>query len=435
MKKSLKFSEILSIGLLLFAIFFGAGNMIFPPLLGQLAGTNMWTAIIGFIIADVGLSLITILAIALNGESFHEISTKVSTKFASIFGIIVYLAIGPLCVIPRTGAVSYEMSLLPLVPQGMNSWIFGIIFTAIFFIITYFLALNPSKLVDRIGKIITPLLLLMIGFIAIKAILSPIGSFGAPVGDYNTIPFFKGFVEGYQTLDVVGALVISIVVINAVKQYDITSPKDIAKNTIISGIIASIALMLVYFSLGYIGASSVSLGRINDGGQLLVKVMSCMFGKSGILLLGLIITFACLTTSIGLASSFSDYFSKLYPKLNYKNILRIVCIFSFIIANLGLNTILKFSQPLLMILYPVTIVLIFVSFFDKFIKSNCNVYIGSITAALLISVIQVLDTLGLSLGLITNIIKMIPLYSFGIGWIIPSIIGGFIGFFIPSIKK
>lgn len=433
MKKNLKFSEILSIGFLLFAIFFGAGNVIFPPLLGSSAGTNVWTSMIGFIIADVGLSLICIVAVALSGEDFENMARKISPKFATFFSVIVYLTLGPLCVIPRIGATSSELSVIPLVAGSKYATIAGVIFIALFFVITYALAANPSKLLDLIGKIITPALLIIIAIIVVKAIISPIGTFSAPTGDYATMPFFKGFIDGYQTLDCVGALVISLVVINSVKQLGIKEPKNIAKNTILSGIVASIFLILVYFSLGYIGASSAPLGTFSDGGKLLVAAMQNLFGKPGLIMLGLVITLACLTTSIGLASSFAEYFSKFTknPEGSYKKILMAVCIFSFVLANLGLSTILSVSLPVLLVLYPVTIVLIFATLLDKVIPLNKSVFVGSMLCAFIMGLLQVCESYGISMGILLDLVKKIPLYSLGIGWVIPSILGGILGSFIP----
>ncbi len=214
MRNTLKPSQIFSISLLLFAVFFGAGNMIFPPLLGLSSGQNMWVSISGFIITDVGLSLLAIVAVALAGGSFKNLASRVHPKFATILAIIIYLSIGPLFVIPRTSSVSYEIGIAPIF---QSQWYSMLVFSFIFFTIVYFLSLNPSKLVDHIGKILTPVLLGIIAIMAIKAILTP-GSFVAPIGDYKEMPFFKGFLEGFLTLDAIGALVLSTIVVNAIRQ-------------------------------------------------------------------------------------------------------------------------------------------------------------------------------------------------------------------------
>lgn len=436
MNKNLKFSQILSIGFLLFAILFGAGNVIFPPILGQLAGKNMLLSISGFIFADVGLSLLAIIAVVLAGGSFYKLANRVHPKFSKFFTGIIYFVIGPLCVIPRTGVVSYETSMASIITPGSTAeFIARIIFTAIFFGITYFLALNPSKLVDRIGKIITPILLILIALITIKSCISPIGVPSQPIGDYATIPFFKGFSSGYLTLDGLGALILSIIVIDAIKGFGVTNSKTIAKNTIIGGVIASIALMFVYFSLGYIGASSISLGVIDNGAILLGTIMNILFGKLGIILLGLVVTLACLTTSIGITSSFGNYFSKRAKKSSYKKIIGLVCIVSFVISNLGLTLLLKVTEPVLTLLYPIAIVLILVSFIDKFINSNSYVYIYGMIGASIVSVLNILDNFNLLNTSLSTLVNNIPLYNLGIGWVIPAIIGCILGYCIHFDKK
>ncbi|MBE5108490.1 branched-chain amino acid transport system II carrier protein [Bacillus thuringiensis] len=428
MRTTLKPAQILSISLLLFAVFFGAGNMIFPPLLGLSSGENMWVSITGFIITDVGLSLLAIVAVALAGGSFNTLASRVHPKFAVVFAIIIYLSIGPLFVIPRTGSVSYEIGIAPLFP---DQWYSMLVFSAIFFTVVYFLSLNPSKLVDHIGKILTPILLVIIAIMATKAILSP-GSFAEPIGDYKDIPFFKGFLEGFLTLDAIGALVLSTIVVNAIRQNGIQEKKSIAKYTIICGSIAALFLTIVYFLLGYIGASNGNLGQFENGGQLLATVMYQFFGASGNILLSIAIIFACLTTAIGVVSAFANYFTTVLTNVSYKKLVLYVCIFSFVISNLGLSLLIKITLPVLIILYPITIILIFVSFIDKYTKRKPSVYIGAMIAAFIISCIHALDNVGMIPSFIANIVHTIPFYSLGIGWIIPAIIGGIIGYCIPQ---
>ncbi|PGZ93918.1 branched-chain amino acid transport system II carrier protein [Bacillus pseudomycoides] len=429
MRTTLKPSQILSISLLLFAIFFGAGNMIFPPFLGLSSGKNMWVSISGFVITDVGLSLLAIVAVALAGGSFRKLASRVHPKFATIFAIIIYLSIGPLFVIPRTGTVSYEIGIAPLF---QSHWYSMLLFTGIFFMIVYFLSLNPSKLVDHIGKILTPILLLIIAVMATKAILSPTSSFATPIGDYKEMPFFKGFLEGFLTLDAIGALVLSTIVVNAIRQNGVNDKKAITKYTIICGSIAAVFLTIIYFLLGYIGASNAQLGQFENGGQLLAAVMYHLFGTSGNILLSLAIIFACLTTAIGVVSAFANYFSNVLTNVSYKKLVLWVCTFSFIVSNLGLSLLLKITLPVLIILYPITIILIFVSFIDKYIKSKPGVYVGAMIAAFIISCIHALDNMGMMPAAITSIASTIPFYKLGIGWIVPAIIGGIIGYFVPQ---
>lgn len=429
MRTTLKPSQILSISLLLFAVFFGAGNMIFPPLLGLSSGENMWVSISGFVITDVGLSLLAIVAVALAGGSFNNLASRVHPKFAAVLAIIIYLSIGPLFVIPRTGSVSYEIGIAPLF---QDQWYSMLLFSLIFFTIVYFLSLNPSKLVDHIGKILTPILLGIIAVMATKAILSPAGTPIPPVGDYKEIPFFKGFLEGFLTLDAIGALVLSTIVVNAIRQNGVEEKKSIAKYTILCGSIAAFFLTIVYFLLGYIGASNGNLGQFENGGQLLATIMYQLFGTSGNILLSIAIIFACLTTAIGVVSAFANYFTNVLTNVSYKKLVLYVCIFSFIVSNLGLSLLIKITLPVLIILYPITIILIFVSFIDKYTKRKPSVYIGAMIAAFIISCIHALDNVGMMPHAITSIASTIPFYKLGIGWIVPAIIGGIVGYFIPQ---
>lgn len=428
MRTTLKPSQILSISLLLFAIFFGAGNMIFPPLLGLSSGENMWISISGFIVTDVGLSLLAIVAVALAGGSFGNLASRVHPKFAAIFTMIIYLSIGPLFVIPRTGSVSYEIGIAPMFH---DQWYLMPLFTFLFFALTYFLSLNPSKLVDHIGKILTPILLGIIAIMATKAIMSP-ANFATPVGDYENIPFFKGFLEGFLTLDALGALVLSSIVVNAIRQHGIHEKKAITKYTILCGIIAALFLTIVYFLLGYIGAANGHLGQFENGGQLLATVMYQFFGASGNILLSIAIIAACLTTAIGVVSAFANYFSSVLTNISYKQLVLAVCTFSFIVSNLGLSLLITITLPVLIILYPIVIILIFISFLDTITKQKPSVYIGAMVAAFIVSTIHAFDNLNMLPTEITSIASTIPFYDLGIGWIVPAIIGGIIGYFVPQ---
>lgn len=403
--------------------------MIFPPFLGYLSGENMWISILGFITADVGLSLLAIVAVAFVGGSFKNLASRVHPKFAAVLTIIIYLAIGPLFVVPRTGAVSYEMGIVPLFQDQLY---FRVLFSFIFFTSVYFLALNPYKLVDYIGKILTPILLGIIFIMATKAIFSPIGSFITPTNDYKEIPFFKGFLEGFLTLDAIAALVLSSIVVNSIRQQGIQEPKSIAKYTIICGCIAALFLTIVYFLLGYIGASSGNVEEFKNGGQLLATTMGQFFGVKGNFLLSIAIIFACLTTAIGVISAFAYYFISILTHSSYKKLVLYVCIFSCVISNLGIHVLIKVTSPVLSFLYPIMIILIFVSFFEKDSRRKPPVYIASMIAASIITCIQQIDSIDMIPNTLADIIHAIPFYNLGLGWIIPAIMGGIVGSLIPQ---
>ncbi|MCY1118661.1 branched-chain amino acid transport system II carrier protein [Bacillus safensis] len=435
MKNKLSQTDTLAIGLMLFALFFGAGNMIFPPVLGQYAGENVWLAIGGFLLTGVGLPLLGIIAVALTGTGAKGLADKAHPTFGTIFTVILYLSIGPFFAIPRTGTVSYEIGLAPFLSEAQSeSWIPLLLFSIAFFGITYALALNPSKLVDRIGKILTPILLAVIALIVIKAIATPMGGIGSPHPTYEGSPLFTGFLEGYKTMDALASIVFGIVVVTAVKERGITERKSIAAACIKAGLVAAAGLALVYISLAYVGASSpeaTGMVGANDGGKLLSLAANFLFGSAGNIVLGAAILFACLTTSIGLVSSCGEYFSSLFPRFSYRTVVLVVSLFSTVVANLGLAQIISLSVPVLVSIYPLAIVIILLSFLDRWINGRRIIYIASLLFTGVFAVIDGLVAAKIPLGGLPEFLEaVLPLYSLGIGWAVPAVLGAIIGLLI-----
>jgi branched-chain amino acid:cation transporter, LIVCS family len=423
----------LSVGLMLFALFFGAGNLIFPPALGQAAGEMVWQSMAGFFITGVGLPLLGVIALARAGGGLQTLTERVNPLFGSVFAIILYLAIGPFFGIPRTGTVAFEMAALPFLPEGINTGMALFIFTVVFFAITYWLALNPSKLVDRIGNILTPLLLFIIGSVLVKALITPVGNLGQSAPAYKSSPLLKGFMDGYLTMDTLGALAFGIVVITAVKKPGMKK-EAVTKMVIKAGVIAAVCLAGVYGILAYLGATSQGLGKTENGGQILTNVVFQLFGEPGNLLLGLAVALACLTTSVGLVTATGEFAHKMFPKLPYKLVILVLSIFSAGVANVGLSQLITISVPVLTAIYPVAIVLIILSFFHNVFSGRQEVYLGSIIATALVSIVDGLKAFGLNLGTIDQIYSHVPLYADGIGWLIPAIIGAIVGFIIALIR-
>jgi branched-chain amino acid:cation transporter, LIVCS family len=432
-EKALSFNLIFTVGLMLFALFLGAGNMIFPPFLGQQAGENIWTGIIGFLITGVGLPLLGIIAIAKTGGDLQTLANRVNPVYGVIFTVIMYLAIGPFFGIPRTGTVAYEIGITPFLGEGTSKYGLPLfIYTIIFFGLTIWLAMNPAKLVDRIGKILTPALLIILTVLVIKSIITPMGNFQVPSGAYTDGPFFKGFLEGYLTMDTIAALVFGIVVINSVREKGITSTAAITKACILAGIIAAAGLALVYLSLGYIGATSTeAIGLKDNGGAILAGSANYLFGQIGAIILGMAITFACLTTSIGLVSACAQYFSKIMP-VSYRVLVIVISIFSMIVANIGLTQLISVSLPVLIVIYPLAIVLILLSFMHNWFNGYSGVYIGALVPTFIISFIDGLKTAGLELSGLNDFLSVLPLFNQGIGWLLPALIGAIIGFLLSS---
>ena len=430
--KKLNTMQIISISMMLFAIFFGAGNMIFPPAMGQLAGNNFPQALMGFILTDVGIAIMGISAIVLIGTSMDDLGNLVSRRFALFFSISIYLLVGPLFALPRTATVSFEISLLPYVAPE-NRMMASFLFTVIFFALTYHLSSNTNKLVDIVGNYLTPFLLLSIFIIFVASIVNTAGNgsiaFGEmmkPAGEYATIPFFRGMVEGYNALDGPGGLAFAIIVIHAIQQQGISEKRSIAKYTLICGLGSAVFLSVVYFMLTYVGA--ITNQPFENGGALLHAVTNHLLGNAGGIVLGVAVLLACLATAIGLTSSFADYFTTILPeKWTYKRIVRYVCIFSVIIANVGLNQLIKVSLPVLIMIYPVTITLIALSFLRNKIGQRRMVYVMGMIFTFMVSFVNGLESAGIHLGFISHAVSRLPLNNLGFGWISFAILGALIG--------
>ncbi len=430
--KKLTFVQIISVSMMLFAIFFGAGNMIFPPAMGQLAGTSFISALAGFILTDAGIAILGVTAVVLAGSSMSDLGNLVSQRFALFLSVGVYLLIGPLFALPRTGSVSFEIALLPYIGE-QNSMLWSLLFTAAFFALTYYLSSNPSRIVDVVGKYLTPVLLISILAIFIASFLQDTSngafSFGtmmAPSPAYADIPFFKGMIEGYNALDGPAGLAFAIIVITAIRGYGITDKKSIARYTILCGLGAAGFLAVVYFMLTYVGA--ITNTPFTNGGALLHAVTNHLFGGIGGIILGIAVLFACLTTSIGLTTSFADYFQTILPKRwTYKKIAAAVCLFSFVISNIGLSQLISVSLPILIMIYPVTVVLMLLSFFKKRIGSRRMVYVMAMLFTFAVSFVNGMESAGVTLGIISEWFARLPFYELSIGWILPAVIGALIG--------
>ncbi|AQX53484.1 branched-chain amino acid transport system II carrier protein [Priestia flexa] len=436
-KEALTRKETLAIGLMLFALFFGAGNMIFPPSLGQQAGVNTWSATVGFLITGVGLPLLGIIATSKTNGDFTKIANRVHPIFGIFFTIVLYLAIGPFFGIPRTDTVAFEIGVTPfLSDSALASNVPLMIYTIIFFGITLFLSLNPTKIADRIGKVLTPLLLTVLAILVLKSLLTPMGEFQLPQPRYESASFVAGFVDGYLTMDAIAALVFGIVVISSIREKGIVNSQKLSAICIKAGFIAAIGLILVYVSLAYIGASSVeSIGMQANGGAILTAVARELFGGFGTIILGLAITFACLTTSIGLISACSSFFNRIFPKLSYKGFVVVLTIFSAVIANVGLTQLISISVPILTFIYPIAISLIVLSLVASTLRFGREVYVLAVVTSSFFSLFDGLNAANLKIASIDKLFtNYLPLYSDGMGWLIPTLIACIIGYMISKIR-
>ncbi|GEK34023.1 branched-chain amino acid transport system II carrier protein [Kurthia sibirica] len=437
MKKKISFSTYAIIGTMLFGMFFGAGNLIFPIQLGQLSGTNFWMALTGFLVTAIGLPFMGILAIGLSGSNgLRDLGNRVHPKFGLLFSFALYLTIGPFFAIPRTATVPFTVGIEPFIAPENMTFVLAL-FSFIFFLIVYYFSLNPAKIMDYIGKYLTPAFLLFLFVLIITSIVKPMGNFQNPMGDYVNQAFMTGFKEGYNTMDALASLAFGIVVINAIKRQGITSTKDIANATWKAGIFAMALMTVIYTCITYMGASSLSaVGSFENGGLIFAAVAKHFFGPLGGLLLAIIIILACLKTSIGLITSCSEFFHEIYPKISYKWFVFLLSFVSFAIANVGLSNMIKFAVPVLMFLYPLAIVLILLTLLSPLFKGRQRIYSGAIFFTFFVSIIDGYNALVLSvpqasMAFLTNISTfyetILPFYSIGLGWIVPAVIGGIMG--------
>lgn len=417
---------IITMGLALFATQFGAGNLIFPPFLGRETGSNWLIGFAGFFIMDVGLAALAIYSVVANREGTVDgVTNKLGAIPGKVFVSIILLLLGPIICIPRTSATSYEMGIKGLLP-GVPLWAFSLLF----FIVTAVLALNPSGVVDVIGKFLTPVLLLVMVILIILGIVNPIG---APIATKDLVPFQTGITNGYQTLDGIGGVTVTIILIIAAKKYGYTERNEVKKLVAGADIISATLLGLVYGGLSYLGASTASDSHFDGLAQapLLIAITNKLLGGWGVIALAIIILLACLTTSIGLSSVIGDYFSGLSNgKVSYRTVVLVTIGFSFFMSNLGLDKIIALAAPILSAFYPPLIVLVIFALLDRWITSK---YVGGMAAytVFFTSLLSVLHGFGLPFAFI----KLLPFTKLELGWVVPAIVGALIGYIISNTKR
>ncbi len=438
MEKKLPFSQILAIGFMLFAMFLGAGNVIFAPMVGQQAGINTWIAMSGFLITGVGLVLLAIIALTRGGGTVEKLAGRVHPKFATVFSILLFLVFGPIYVLPRTTSVVYEISINPLLQGYSNGSIYLFIFSVAFFTLTILLSWNTTKFVDRLGKIITPIFITLLILLVAKSIITPMGSFGPPTGEYigKANAFLKGFTEGYYTMDAFGAFVFGGIFIKSISTYGIKSEKDISSTFIKAGLVTIFGLFALQISMAWIGASSLEkLGYMSNGGEVLAQSSIVLFGQIGIYIIGTVILLTGITTNVACLAAVSEYFERIVPSVSYKKWLIIFATLSLVITNFGLNKILSMASPILLLLYPIAITLIVLIFINNFFNGHQSVYIWTMIGVSFVAVLDALKDANVAQDAINNTFGFIPLFENGAGWIVSGFIGFFVGLLISKSKK
>ena len=414
----LKGFDLLALGFMTFALFLGAGNIIFPPSAGMASGEFIWQAALGFLLTGVGLPLLTVVALARVGGGMDRLTAPLGKVAGTVLAVAVYLAIGPLFATPRTAVVSFEMGIAPF---SGNAGMPLFIYTLMFFAAMLFLVLNPGQLVNRIGKFITPVLLAALLVLGGAAIFAPAGEVGAASESYRASPLIKGFLEGYLTMDTLGALVFGIVIATAIRDRGVTDPALVTRYSMIAGVIAAVGLSLVYLALFYLGATSQGIAAgAENGVQILTTYVQHTFGTPGSLLLAVVITLACLTTAVGLTTACGEFFSALLP-VSYRAVVVVFALFSLLVANQGLTQLISVSVPVLVGLYPLAIVLVALSLLDRFWVSPSRVFVPVMAVTLIFGVVDGLAAAGFT-DWVPALFTQLPLADQSMGWLVPVLV-------------
>lgn len=412
---TLKTWDVLALGFMTFALFLGAGNIIFPPMVGLAAGEHLWQAALGFLLTGVGLPLLTVVALARVGGGMGALTTPVGKAAGVALGVAVYLSIGPFFATPRTATVSFAMGVAPFVGDTPVNLL---LFTLVYFGLVMVLSLYPGKLMDNIGKIITPALIAALVILGGAAFFLPAGALSVASGSYVQQPLVEGFLQGYQTMDALGALVFGVVIINAIKSQGVTDSRLHTRYAVAAGIIAAVGLGLVYLSLVYLGAHSPDLAAGAENGTIvLTRYVEHTFGTAGLWLLALVILLACLTTGVGLVSACGAYFSQLLP-VSYRTVVIVVSLFSMGVANQGLAQLIAVAVPALYTIYPIAITLVALNLCAGLWRQHSLVFAPVLAVSFIFGLMDGAKAAGFS-QLTPDWVLQLPGSNMGLGWLLP----------------
>ena len=447
MRKQLTLRQRILVAGTLFGMFFGAGNLIFPVHLGQMAGRNMLPAMLGFIITAVGIPILGVAAIGnTHADGLQALATKVGKGYGYAFTCLLYLTIGPFFAIPRCATTSFTTGVLPMLGDGASEGLALLIFSLAFFALVLFLSLRPANITVWIGKIINPLFLIFLAILVISALSRPgaPASTVEPVAAYQSHALSSALIEGYGTMDAIAGLAFGIVVIDIVRSMGVEQDGAVARDVLSSGILTGILMAVIYFATILMGTQSRGLFPVSEnGGIALAQISGHYLGTAGSLVLAITITFACLKTSIGLVTSCADAFARMFPKaLSYRAWAILFTVFSFVISNFGLSRIISYSLPVLMFLYPLAITLILLALFGKCFDHDRAVYVSVTAFTCVAAVFDLIKTLpgamqtGLHLeGAVALAQKVLPFFDINLGWVVPAAMGLALGLILRARRK
>jgi len=445
-KTNLTWGETLSITSMLFGLFFGAGNLIFPAFMGQEAGSNVWYALAGFLITGVGMPMLAVTALGITGSSgLLNLSQRIGRRFGLVFTCALYLTIGPFFASPRCVTVPFEIGAKALLPADFNEQLALFLFSLAFMAAALWFSLRPGKILVWTGKILTPIFLVVLGILLTAALTQPTSPVNAftPTPAYTSSPVLQGLLDGYNTMDTLAGLAFGIIVVDVIRKLGIKDSGAIAKNTIKAGVFSCLLMGIIYILVALAGAESRGYAPINgNGGAVLASISSYYFSDAGAALLALIVLFACLKTVIGLITSCSEAFVAMFPgKFTYEQLSIAFAIITFLIANVGLSAIIQFSIPVLMMLYPIAIMLTLTSLAGHICGLDRLVVRSIMTMVVFSSVFDFIKALppawltafGLN-GFVTALTAVLPFFAQGFGWILPALLGLVIGIILKILR-
>ncbi len=419
MTHRLSSKDIWALGFMTFALFVGAGNIIFPPMVGLQSGEYVWLAALGFLATAVGLPVITIIALAKVGGGIEELSSPIGRVAGLLLATVCYLAVGPLFAIPRTATVSFEVGIAPLTSTGELSLF---IYSLIYFVLVIAVSLYPGRLLDTVGHVLAPIKMLALGILGVAALLWPAGDSIPAIDVYQQIPFSSGFVNGYLTMDTLGAMVFGIVIVNAARSRGVASSSLLTRYAMWAGFIAGFGLILVYLSLFKLGAGSGSLvPHAENGAVILHAYVHHTFGGVGSIFLAVLIFVACMVTAVGLTCACAEFFSRYLP-LSYRSLVLILGGFSMLTSNLGLSHLIKISIPVLTAIYPPCIVLIVLSFTLCWWNNFTRILAPVMLVSLLFGILDAIKSSEALAYLLPNWATRLPLADQGLAWLAPSLL-------------
>ncbi len=441
MNEKLTPRQLTLVGSMLFGLFFGAGNLIFPLILGAKAGQNLPAALLGLLLTAVGIPLLGVMSIGLaRSEGLLDLSGRVSPRFRMLFTCALYLTIGPLFAIPRCAATSFTIGVAPFVGENIGIWQLG--FSLCFFGAVLYFSMKPSKILDSVGKFLNPAFLLFLGIMLVTALIKPVQPMASvtPSGDYVHAAFSAGFLQGYDTLDALASLAFGIIVIRTVRQLGVTEPGRVAVSTVNAGVVSMSLMAFIYAATALVGTQSFGLyaERLADpgftGGDAFAMIAHHYFGRGGGLLLAVTVTLCCMKTAVGLVTSCAETFEEMFPsKFSYLKWAMVFSGASLLISNFGLSKIIEFSAPVLYFLYPLAIVLILLGLFGRFFGHARPVYQWTMWFTLAAAALELCRVVAFR-PVADFAGRFLPFYTYGLGWIMPAALGFAVGMVLKKMR-